>query len=410
MKIIIENPIDETIVEPKIEVRFLDNTRANKTIAKKVFRQSGGAKVIILVNIHTGKKTATNGKKLIPVKGEATPKRGEATLNRGDATPNKGNATPNKGNATPNRGNATLNKSNATPNKGDTLNGGNTTLNGGNATLNGGNATPNRGNATPVSGILIKEHYMTTVKSDKVFIMMAVGGGNGGYIPGSDGDFDDWQENLKSIAWAKKVTFEIPDAAFDNYILLQTAWDAAYALVLNKNTASHSNFVSKDTARFNFEKEIRSFVKKWIRGNNNVTAEDLSDMQIPEIKTIKSKFTDVEGIPAGLELSNYKQLDMKFHFWIEVGEGNKRINKKPANVAKIEIAYLIVPAGDTTVHSVNECLPENHFFTGKTPAKRHFSESDKGKKGYAWCRYIGKNGSIGNWTELPTPISVWGNQ
>lgn len=108
---------------------------------------------------------------------------------------------------------------------------------------------------------------------------------NDSYIPVDDGEFDDFQTILYSfiILHTPGTAFPwgYPQARVDTLTTMKTRWDAAWLIAKNKNTRNKGDVKEKDDAREPYEKEIRAFVKEFLKNNSLITNEVKVEMGVP---------------------------------------------------------------------------------------------------------------------------------
>jgi len=117
------------------------------------------------------------------------------------------------------------------------------------------------------------------------------------YIPGADGKFDTFQDDLIKGVSPNLVTWGIPQADFDLLTPLQAAWNTAWGKAKNKKTRNSGDVEAKDEARKKYEKAIRQFVQQWLAPNRKVSNEELIELGLTPRKEGSSERPAIKDAP-----------------------------------------------------------------------------------------------------------------
>jgi len=105
------------------------------------------------------------------------------------------------------------------------------------------------------------------------------------YIPQDDGEFDDFQSTLFTYITAHEPgtaePWGYPQQRVNTLGTMKARWDAAWLIAKNKGTRNKGDVKEKDDARFDYEKEIRAFVKEFLKNNSLISNEVKVEMGVP---------------------------------------------------------------------------------------------------------------------------------
>jgi len=116
---------------------------------------------------------------------------------------------------------------------------------------------------------------------------------NSDYVPGSDAEFDIWQESLVDNAEQNKTLWGISEDGLAKVKALQTNWVSAFSKASNKQNRTAADVTAKDSARYDYEKAIRPFVAQWLSKNEKVTDSDRTRMGL----TVKTGTRTLTPVP-----------------------------------------------------------------------------------------------------------------
>lgn len=105
------------------------------------------------------------------------------------------------------------------------------------------------------------------------------------YIPASDSGFDAWLANFSTLITAAPTTYGLVAGDATAIAAQQTAWAAAYALVVNPATKTAVTVAAKDAARATAESVVRPYAVQ-ISQNPGVTNGDKTAVGVTVKKTI----------------------------------------------------------------------------------------------------------------------------
>ena len=212
---------------------------------------------------------------------------------------------------------------------------------------------------------------------------------NSDYVPGSDAEFDIWQECLVDNAEQNKTLWGISEDGLTKVKSLQTNWVSAFSKASNKQNRTAANVTAKDDARYDYEKAIRPFVAQWLSNNEKVTDSDRTRMGLT-VKTGTRTLTPAPTTsPVGtIDFSVRLQHTIRYY-----DEASAHSNAKPAGVHGCEI-YMKVD-GDPP-KDVSELTYMGTCTASPYPVK--FDRSKAGKTVYYWLRWVNTRGECGPWS------------
>ena len=212
---------------------------------------------------------------------------------------------------------------------------------------------------------------------------------NSDYVPGSDAEFDIWQECLVDNAEQNKTLWGISEDGLTKVKSLQTNWVSAFSKASNKQNRTAANVTAKDDARYDYEKAIRPFVAQWLSNNEKVTDSDRTRMGLT-VKTGTRTLTPAPTTsPVGtIDFSVRLQHTIRYY-----DEASAHSNAKPAGVHGCEIYMKVdgdAPKDASELTYVATCTA--------APYTVKFDGSKSGKTVYYWLRWVNTRGECGPWS------------
>jgi hypothetical protein len=212
---------------------------------------------------------------------------------------------------------------------------------------------------------------------------------NSDFIPGSDPEFNMWQDCLVDNAEQNKTLWGISEDSLAKVKILQTNWLSAFSKASNKQNRTAADVTAKDDARYEYEKAIRPFVAQWLSNNEKVTDSDRTRMGLT-VKTGTHTLTPVPTTsPVGtIDFSVRQQHTIRYY-----DEAAAHSNAKPAGVHGCEI-YMKVdgdpPKDASELIYVATCTA--------SPYTVKFDGTKAGKTIYYWLRWVNTRGECGPWS------------
>jgi hypothetical protein len=219
---------------------------------------------------------------------------------------------------------------------------------------------------------------------------------NKDYIPTNDAQFDVWQRHLMKYLGTAGILsgWDIPQAAFDALLPLQSSWKQRFADAENPDTRSHAQVIAKNEARAAYESALRAFVKSYVTYNPKPTDADREYMGLPVHKSGRTPAPVPGGTPVfKIDTSVIRRLTVHFY-----DDSNER-RAKPAGVHGAEIKW---DFSDAPV--VNPDKLTHSGFDTASPYTIEFAGEDRGRTVYFALRWENTRGEKGPWGEIISAI------
>jgi len=205
------------------------------------------------------------------------------------------------------------------------------------------------------------------------------------YIPGSDAEFDDWQDSFMNSANAHATAWGIPATALATLAAKQTIWVAAFAEVNAAHITRGGAVTAKTEARDNYEVDLRDFYGEWIAKNSKVANADRVDMGLHVISDTRTPVGTPQSLPL-LKLDISVPMQHTLHITDNGGHGKG----KPDGVHSCEIWMKLEDPASKDV------LPYSYLATStKASYLSKFADADAGKKATYRGRWMNTKGEPG---------------
>ena len=233
------------------------------------------------------------------------------------------------------------------------------------------------------------------------------------FIPHANSEFDGWQQQFVTSAGSYFASWDLPQRAFDEWILLTATpgknkmrWDAIWQIVRNKNSKSSEKFEMR-LARKEYESgnkniiagtSLRLFISRYIRNNPKVkeTQKEIMRLTMPDQKLSATSLALTEMILFGriLEAAHLVQVSI-------VQIGSRKSKAKDSFVKDIQVFIAITDQKQTIAPSLKEFAYDGVVFRGLY--KHVFEPSQEGMRAWYYVRYMfkGKHSTYG------TPSEIW---
>ena len=212
---------------------------------------------------------------------------------------------------------------------------------------------------------------------------------NSDFIPGSDAEFNIWQECLVDNAEQNKTTWGISVDGLAKVKTLQTDWVSAFSKASNKQNRTAADVTAKDDARYQYEKAIRPFVAQWLSNNDKVTDSDRTRMGLTVRTGTRTLTPAPTTSPVGtVDFSVRQQHTLRYY-----DEASAHSNAKPAGVHGCEIYMKVdgdAPKDASELSYVATCTA--------APYTVKFDGAKAGKSVYYWLRWVNTRGECGPWS------------
>jgi hypothetical protein len=208
------------------------------------------------------------------------------------------------------------------------------------------------------------------------------------YVPGSDAEFDMWQNEIMSELDDSATKWGIPEAPVKELQALSNTWTMAYNLAVNKKSRTSGNIQAKLKARSPFEKKLRKFIAQWLTYNDKVTDSDRENMGLTIKSETHTPVPDPVSYPNGvIDFSTGQQHTINFK------DSESGAKAKPKGVYGCELWMKKgpdAPKDDTEYSYV--------AIKTRTPHKVSYNISETGKTVFYRMRWINKRGKPGPWS------------
>ena len=227
------------------------------------------------------------------------------------------------------------------------------------------------------------------------------------YIPSQDAGFDNWQRNLINLIIAYYVAWAIAAADEANLITLQTTWVADYATggKLMAATRTKQQVAAKTAARKVYEKAIRVFVTRWVKGNTLISNAQRAAMGVTVSKTTRTPVQVPDTAPTlTIASGSGSQLIIGFrqapHVITSLPTERSAVKKaKPKGYHAVRLYYVVGGTAPTSTAGCNVVIGMT-----KSPHKLRFNAADAGKTVYFFACWVNTKEQEGPLTPLHTAV------
>lgn len=209
------------------------------------------------------------------------------------------------------------------------------------------------------------------------------------YVPKSDAEFNNWQNNLVEIVSENAEAWNIASTDLENLKTKQNVSVATFAKANNKQNRTQADVLAKNEARQDYEKNLRSFVAQWLASNNKVTDVDRTRMGL----TVKSGTRTATPIPTTSPVGSIDfsvRLQHTVHFF---DEASPRSKAKPTGVHGCEIYIKVDGEAPKDASELTYVATDT-----ATPYVVKFDGNKAGKTAYYWLRWVNTRGETGPWS------------
>lgn len=209
------------------------------------------------------------------------------------------------------------------------------------------------------------------------------------YVPKSDAEFNNWQNNLVEIVSENAEAWNIASTDLANLKTKQNVSVVAFAKANNKQNRTQADVLAKNEARQDYEKNLRSFVAQWLASNNKVTDVDRTRMGL----TVKSGTRTAVPVPTTSPVGSVDfsvRLQHTVHF---SDEASPRSKAKPAGVHGCEIYMKVDGEAPKDASELTYVVTDT-----ATPYVVKFDGNKAGKTVYYWLRWVNTRGETGPWS------------
>ncbi len=213
------------------------------------------------------------------------------------------------------------------------------------------------------------------------------------YIPGSDTDFNVWQQNFMSVLTPNLAAYGLIVADLAPLTTKQPIWTTALSQNVTAQAAANAATQAKDVARESYEASIRVLVAK-IQANPAVTAASKAAAGI----TVPGTHATPSGPPTSAPVGVVETLNRLEHTIRFSDSATPTSRAKPPGVRGCQVWMKV---GTTPPVSESDL----HFLATdtRTPYVAQFEPADAGKTAYYWLRWENNKGETGPWS---APLSA----
>ena len=227
------------------------------------------------------------------------------------------------------------------------------------------------------------------------------------YISRTDAGFDNWQKNFINVIIAYYVAWAIAAADEANLLTLQTTWTADYATggKLMAATRTKQQVAAKTAARKVYEKAIRSFVNRWVKGNTLISNAQRAAMGVTVSKTTRTPVQIPDTAPTlTIASGSGSQLIVGFrqapHVITSLPTQRSATKKaKPNGYHSVRLYYVVGGTAPTSTAGCNVVIGMT-----KSPHKLRFNAADAGKTVYMYACWVNTKEQEGPLTPLHTAV------
>jgi hypothetical protein len=214
------------------------------------------------------------------------------------------------------------------------------------------------------------------------------------FVPDKDDRFHDWADILCDYISMMMPQWNIPFTVFADIDVSHIAFNLAYDLAKNPNHGK-SDTHNKNTARADFEKKLREFLKEYITYNHLVTNSDRDKMGLPIHNNPKPKPSPIPITFPIMEFVTSVIRQIIIHF----RDQNSKSKAKPFGVHGAEIRWAILDEPPVDVEDI-----VNSVFCTNSPQTLVFKEHERGKRVYLCIRWENTRGEKGPWSPIESVI------
>ena len=221
------------------------------------------------------------------------------------------------------------------------------------------------------------------------------------YIPSGDEEFNEWQANFMVVIVTIATALSIPASEVANLTTLKNAWNTAWAVggKGHKTTRTPQQTKAKTTARTNYEKALRNFVKRWVTNNQGTAADQKVALRVNVADGIRTSKTTPSTKPvcSGKESTEHMMAS------IDVRDEDSPLSRKRPDEYKEYEVWGIVYMPDTDVPSP---IPVSSFSYQKSSTRHNtsfvFAEGSTGGTFAYRLRWKNSKGETGPWSDVYT--------
>lgn len=206
------------------------------------------------------------------------------------------------------------------------------------------------------------------------------------YIPSTEEDFNDFQEQFESVIKARGGGWGIPAPAITDVSDAKSDWVAKYAAGKPEADPTSAQRQAKNDSRKAYTKLIRSVVNQYIRSNPAVANDDLVTLGLKVPDTIRTRVAVPDHSPRPA-LEAFAHLQHKIRI---TDPDNPNTKSKPKGVARINLFRYIGTTPPAKLSDYQLVTSATKFLVTST-----FADEDVGKKAWYIVQYENTRGERG---------------
>lgn len=206
------------------------------------------------------------------------------------------------------------------------------------------------------------------------------------YIPSTEEDFNDFQEQFESILVARGPAWGVPALTITGVTNAMTNWVARYAAGKDEADPTSAQRQKKNDARKSYTSLIRSVVKQYIRSNPAVTNDDLVTIGLSVPDTTRTRVA-VPGYAPRQAIDAITHLGHKIRI---TDPTNPSTKSKPKGVSRINVYRYIGTAAPVKLSDYQLVSSATKFLVTSS-----FEDADVGKKAWYIVQYENTRGERG---------------
>jgi hypothetical protein len=215
------------------------------------------------------------------------------------------------------------------------------------------------------------------------------------FIPGADAQFNTFQSVVVNSVEKNAELWLIPADVVTDVAALRAKWESAYSVVENPATKTSVAVQAKNSARNEYEKQLRMLLKSYITYNPKVSDEDKMAMGLPLHKTTRTPVPVPDTVPDVTEIDRNMIRCITLYF----RDSGSDHRAKPAGVQGAVVKWILSdtpPSGiDVFTHSALDT---------KSPITLEFTEQERGKVVYFALAWQNTKGEMGHFGEIQSSI------
>jgi len=215
------------------------------------------------------------------------------------------------------------------------------------------------------------------------------------YVPRSDGDFNNWQRNLLTIAAENATTWEIPATRITDLKNTGKVWEGKYDKTINRQNRTSADVRAKEDARVTYVEQLRKFVAQYLTFNDKVEDSDRERMGL----TIRSGSHTPVSVPTTSPMVSIDFSVRLQHNFTIVDDSLPTRRSKPAGVFGCEVWAKIdgeAPKDASELSYQSTATKSSHTI--------NFEGNKSGKIVYYWFRWINRRQQPGPWSAMHSAI------